>query len=132
MFTLPIPGCESPERNGSGKLRLQGDGAKRGDVACLRADTHRRATLLGDVNNQKAAGGILLTLEELIKPMRDEAVDSGRYAPKLWHDKDYPKIQLLTIEGLLNKTERVDAPPQMNPFAKAQREAKPEKQTELI
>jgi len=29
---------------------------------------------------------------------------------------------------LLNKTERVDAPPQVNPFAKAQREAKPEKQ----
>ena len=90
------------------------------------------ATLLGDVNNQKAAGGILLTLEELIKPMRDEAVDAGRYESKLWHDKDYPKIQLLTIEGLLNKTERVDAPPQMNPFAKAQREGKAEKQSELI
>ena len=52
--------------------------------------------------------------------MRDEAVDAGRYESNLWHDKDYPKIQLLTIEGLLNKTERVDAPPQMNPFAKAQ------------
>ena len=64
--------------------------------------------------------------------MHDEAVDAGRYESKLWHDKDYPKIQLLTIEGLLNKTERVDAPPQMNPFAKAQREAKPEKQTDLI
>jgi hypothetical protein len=59
-------------------------------------------------------------------------VDAGRYESKLWHDKDYPKIQLLTIEVLLNKTERVDAPPQVNPFAKAQREAKPEKQTELI
>ena len=54
------------------------------------------------------------------------------YESKLWHDKDYPKIQLLTIEGLLNKTERVDAPPQVNPFAKAQREGKPEKQTDLI
>ncbi|MBI3852397.1 MAG: hypothetical protein HY298_19245 [Verrucomicrobia bacterium] len=64
--------------------------------------------------------------------MRDEAVDAGRYESKFWHDKDYPKIQLLTIEGLLNGKERVDAPPQMNPFAKAQREAKPEKQTELI
>ena len=66
------------------------------------------------------------------KPMRDEAVDAGRYESKLWHDKDYPKIQLLTIEGLLNKTERVDAPPQMNPFAKAPREAKPEKQAEML
>ncbi|MCX6914336.1 MAG: hypothetical protein NT167_14985, partial [Verrucomicrobia bacterium] len=65
-------------------------------------------------------------------PMRDEAADAGRYQSKLWHDKDYPKIQILTIEGLLNNTERVDAPPQMNPFAKAQREAKPEKQADLI
>jgi len=39
---------------------------------------------------------------------------------------------MLTIEGLLNNTERIDAPPQWNPFAKAQREARPEKQTELI
>ena len=97
-------------------------GVKRGDVA----------TLLGDVNNQKAAGGILLTLEKPTKPMRDEAADAGRYESKLWHDKDYPKVQILTIEGLLNQTERVNAPPQMNPFAKAQREAKPEKQADLI
>jgi len=31
------------------------------------------------VNNQKAAGGTLLTLEKPTKPMRDEAVDAGRY-----------------------------------------------------
>jgi site-specific DNA-methyltransferase (adenine-specific) len=90
------------------------------------------ATLLGDVNNQKAAGGILLTLEKPTKPMRDEAADAGRYQSKLWHDKDYPKIQILTIEGLLDHTERVDAPPQLNPFAKAQRESKPQKQADLI
>ena len=48
--------------------------------------------------------------------MRDEAADAGRYESKLWHDKDYPKVQILTIEGLLNNTERVDAPTQMNPF----------------
>jgi site-specific DNA-methyltransferase (adenine-specific) len=103
-------------------VQVKGGGVKRGDVA----------TLLGDVNNQKAAGGILLTLEKPTKPMRDEAADAGRYESKLWHDKDYPKIQMLTIEGLLDNTDRVDAPPQMNPFAKAQREAKPEKQADLI
>jgi hypothetical protein len=103
-------------------VQVKSGGVKRGDVA----------TLLGDVNNQKAAGGILLTLEKPTKPMRDEAADAGRYESRLWHDKDYPKVQILTIEGLLNKTERVNAPPQMNPFAKAQREAKPEKQADLI
>ena len=55
-------------------VQVKGDGVKRGDVA----------TLPGDVNNQKAAGGILLTPEELTKPMRDEAVDAGRYESKLW------------------------------------------------
>jgi site-specific DNA-methyltransferase (adenine-specific) len=103
-------------------VQVKGGGVKRGDVA----------TLLGDVNNQKAAGGILLTLEKSTKPMRDEGADAGRYESKLWHDKDYPKVQILTIEGLLNNTERINAPPQMNPFAKAQREAKPEKQADLI
>ena len=103
-------------------VQVKGGGVKRNDVA----------TLLGDVNNQQAAGGILLTLEKPTKPMRDEAADAGRYQSKLWHEQDYPKIQILTIEGLLDNTERVDAPPQMNPFAKAEREGKPQKQTSLI
>ena len=42
------------------------------------------------------------------------------------------QFQILTIEGSLNNTERVAAPPQMNPVAKAQREAKPQKQAGLI
>jgi len=80
------------------------------------------ATLLGDVNNQKFAGGVLITLEKPTKPMREEASDAGCYSSKIWHDKDYPKIQILTIEGLLTGKDRVEAPPQVNPFAKAQRE----------
>ena len=42
------------------------------------------------------------------------------------------QFQILTIEGLLNNPERVAAPPQMNPVAKAQREAKPREQAGLI
>jgi hypothetical protein len=56
----------------------------------------------------------------------------GRYQSKLWHDKDFPKIQILTIEGLLSGQERVEAPPQMNPFAKAQWEGKAEQQPEML
>jgi site-specific DNA-methyltransferase (adenine-specific) len=103
-------------------VQVKGGGVQRNDVS----------TLLGDVNNQKFVGGILITLEKPTKPMREEAVDAGRYESKLWHDKDYPKIQILTIEGLLSGKERVEAPPQLNPFAKAQREGKAEKQTEMI
>jgi site-specific DNA-methyltransferase (adenine-specific) len=113
---------ESKDKREKILVQVKGGGVKRNDVA----------TLLGDVNNQKFVAGILITLEKPTKPMREEAADAGRYTSKLWHDKDYPKVQILTIEGLLNGTERVQAPPQLNPFAKAQREAKPEKQQEML
>ncbi|MGI9086747.1 MAG: restriction endonuclease [Chthoniobacterales bacterium] len=103
-------------------IQVKGGGVQRNDVA----------TLLGDINNQKAAAGVLITLEKPSKPMREEAIDAGRYTSKLWHQKDYPRIQLLTIEGLLNGTERIDAPPQVNPFAMAARESSSAKQTELL
>jgi hypothetical protein len=83
------------------------------------------------VENQKAAGGVLITLDKPRKPMREEASDAGRYTSKLWHDKDYPRLQILTIEGRLKGTERIDAPPQLNPFAMAARESTPHKQTEM-
>ena len=73
-----------------------------------------------------------MTLEKPSKQMRAEAADAGSYSSKPWHDKDYPRIQILTIEGLLNGTERVDAPPQINPFAMAAREPAREKQTEML
>jgi site-specific DNA-methyltransferase (adenine-specific) len=103
-------------------VQVKGGGVNRGDVA----------TLLGDVENQKAAGGVLITLEKPSRHMRTEAGDAGCYSSKLWHDKNYPKIQILTVEGLLNATERVDAPPQLNPFAMAARESALEKQTQLL
>ena len=100
---------ESKEKREKILVQVKGGGIQRNDVS----------TLLGDVNNQKFVGGILITLEKSSKPMRIEAADAGRYTSKLWHKKDYPKIQILTIEGLLDGTERVDSPPQENPFAKA-------------
>src|SRR5207248_8193529 len=104
-------------------VQVKGGGVNRSDVV----------TLLGDVENQKAAGGVLITLEKPSKQMRTEAADAGRYTSKLWHDKDYPRIQILTVEGLLNGTERIDAPPQINPFAMAARESTArEKQTEML
>ena len=103
-------------------VQVKGGGVNRSDVA----------TLLGDVENQKAAAGVLIILEKPSKQMRAEAADAGSYSSKLWHDKDYPRIQILTIEGLLNGTERVDAPPQINPFAMAAREPAREKQTEML
>jgi hypothetical protein len=103
-------------------VQVKGGGVNRGDVA----------TLLGDINNQNAAAGVLVILDKPTKPMREEASDAGRYTPRLWHDKDYPRIQILTIEGLLSGNERIDAPPQLNPFAMAARESAAHKQTEML
>jgi hypothetical protein len=97
-----------------------------------RAKIYKPAKGFSFYRNQKAAGGILLTLEKPSKPVREETTDAGRYTSALWHKKDSSKIQILTIECLLDGMEKVDFPPQDNPFAKAQREAKPEKQTDLI
>jgi len=54
--------------------------------------------------------GVLITLEPPTSPMKVEAVDASYYHSPIY-DKDYPKIQILTIEELLHgKT--VDIPPQ--------------------
>lgn len=66
--------------------------------------------------------GVFITLEPPTSPMKVEAVDAGYYHSPIW-DKDYPKIQILTIDELLHgKT--VDMPPQTQTsvtFAKAQK-----------
>jgi DNA methylase/NACHT-associated inactive Restriction Endonuclease 1 len=102
-------------------VQVKGGGVERGDVT----------RLLGDVNNQKAVGGVLITLEKPTKPMREEAAEAGRYTAKLYQ-KEYPKIQILTVEDLLTGKNRLEAPPQANPFAKAEREGKAEKQEEML
>lgn len=104
-------------------VQVKGGGVKRSDVA----------TLIGDVSNQKFAAGVLITLEPPTKPMREEAADAGRYKANLLNDdKSYPSAQILTVEGLMDKTESLDAPPQANPFLKAEREASREKQQNLV
>jgi site-specific DNA-methyltransferase (adenine-specific) len=70
----------------------------------------------------KEAIGVFITLEPPTGPMKTEAADAGYYHSPIW-DRDYPKIQILTIEDLLaGKT--VDMPPQAQTnitFAKAPR-----------
>jgi site-specific DNA-methyltransferase (adenine-specific) len=84
-------------------VQVKGGGVKRDDIA----------TLLGDVNNQKAAGGVLITLEKATKPMVKESVEAGRYTAKLYQ-KEFPKIQVLTPRRLAyrRRTPRSPAPGQ--------------------
>jgi len=71
--------------------------------------------------------GILITLEPPTGPMQTEAVSAGFYHSPGWN-KDYPKIQILTIEELLHG-KAVDMPPQTQTsvtFAKAPKIAQKE------
>lgn len=63
--------------------------------------THVR-DLRGTVAREKAAIGILITLEEPTKPMKDEAVKAGLYHSELW-GADYPTLQIITIGELLDE-----------------------------
>jgi len=48
------------------------------------------------------------------------------------HDKDYPPVQVLTVEDFLKCNEIIDASPQLNPFAMAGREHKQHSQQEML
>jgi len=64
---------------------------------------------LKDVSSKEAMG-VLLTLELPTALMLKEALDAGYYHSPIWN-RDYNRIQIITIEELLNgKT--VDMPPQ--------------------
>jgi site-specific DNA-methyltransferase (adenine-specific) len=65
--------------------------------------------LRGTVEREGAAIGVFITLEEPSQDMKTEAASSGYYHSLLW-DRDYPRIQILTIEELLNGKE-IDMPP---------------------
>lgn len=60
--------------------------------------------LIATVAGNKAAMGLFVTLVPPTKPMLKEAASAGFY--RAGNGRDYPKIQILTIEGLLSSRER--------------------------
>lgn len=79
--------------------------------------------LIGVLEREKAEIGVYISLEEATRPMRAEAAQAGFYHSDTWN-KDYPKVQILTIEELLDGMQ-IDMPPiqQVNQtFRRAKRE----------
>jgi site-specific DNA-methyltransferase (adenine-specific) len=75
--------------------------------------------LVGTVHREQATIGVFITLEEPTHEMMTEALKAGFYHSTGWH-KDYPRIQILTIDELLHNGE-VKMPPQFGTFKQAQR-----------
>ena len=92
-------------------LSVKSGGVKVGDVRDLR----------GVVEREKAAIGVLITLEQSTKPMRTEAAGAGFYNSP-WGTK-HPILQILTVEDLLNG-KGIDYPHHTNlTFKRAPRKA---------
>ena len=60
------------------------------------------ATLKGDMEREKAEIGLFITLNPPTRPMLLEASSAGIYAPEHFPDRQYPRLQILTIEDLLS------------------------------
>jgi hypothetical protein len=65
--------------------------------------------LRGVVEREKAALGVLISMEDPTGPMRTETATAGFYESKMWNRR-YPKIQLLTVADLL-AGKAIDMPP---------------------
>ena len=89
--------------------------------------------LKGTVEREKAAVGLFVTLTLPTKPMLTEAASAGHYESP--HHGAFPRIQILTIQGLLDGSERPHWPDlsfgEQN-FKKAKREGKSNKQKGLF
>jgi DNA modification methylase len=75
--------------------------------------------LIGVLQQQNAAIGVLISLQEPTGPMRSDAAEAGFYHSPGWN-QDYPRIQLRTIAELL-AGKGIDVPPQHVTFKQAPR-----------
>lgn len=84
---------------------------------------------MGVLDREKEPLGVLLTLEPPTGPMRAEAASAGFYHSEFWQ-KDYPRVQIITVEDLLHG-KLPEMPPTSRAFAEAPRERQRGKQLEL-
>lgn len=72
-------------------VQVKGGNVQRSDIA----------TLKGDIEREKADGGLFITLEEPTRPMKEEAVRAGSFKNN-FSKAEFPKIQIITVKELLN------------------------------
>jgi len=91
-------------------VQVKSGKVKSGDVRDLR----------GTVEREEAAIGALVTLETPSREMIREAASAGFYHSPGW-DKDYAKLQILTIADLLHNNASVQMPPASITFKQAEK-----------
>jgi hypothetical protein len=114
------------EANASKKIIVSVKGGDNVGVAMVK-------DLIATVAREKAAIGLFVTLAPPTKVMRTEAITAGFYSSP--HHGDFSKIQILTIEGLLNGLEFAKYPDMAKgglTFKKAVKESQLKEQPKLI
>ena len=66
--------------------------------------------LRGVIERENGAIGVLITLEAPSQPMVTEAASASFYTSPNWGN--FPRLQILTIDGLLHGRQRLEMPPQ--------------------
>lgn len=107
-------------------------------VVSVKGGEHVTRTMIADLKNsverEKAEIGLFVTLAEATKPMLIEAASAGYYESAVM-EAAFPKVQILTIEGLLNGREKPNYPDLAKGginFKKAKVEKKGGKQEKLF
>jgi site-specific DNA-methyltransferase (adenine-specific) len=75
--------------------------------------------LIGVLTNEHAEIGVLITLDEPTRDMITAASTAGYYKSEFWQ-KSYPRLQLLTIEQVLDGAQ-IQMPPETGTFIAAQK-----------
>ena len=75
--------------------------------------------LVGTITREEAAIGVFITMENATRDMITEAISAGFYHSNGWN-RDYPKMQIFTIEDLLNGKE-LQIPGDLRTFKQAEK-----------
>lgn len=91
-----------------GVIFFQDDvGAAKKAIVSVKGGEHVTRTMVADLKNtverEKARIGFFVTLAPPTQPMTSEAISAGFYESP--HSGAFPKIQILTVDGLVNGTE---------------------------
>ena len=111
------------EKDGKAKralVQVKSGKVKSGDIRDLR----------GTIEREGAAMGVFITLENPTRDMVTEAAEAGFYHSPGWN-KNYPKLQIMTICDLLNGAE-VKMPQTSITFKQAEKEEKKGEQRKLF
>jgi DNA modification methylase len=110
----PVEQKKGADRGVDGKIVFQSGGPGEFDSVILSVKAGKTGAahvrdLKGVIDREKAAIGVLISMQEPTAPMQTEAVTAGFYESETWGRK-YPKVQLLTVAQLLEGG-AIDMPP---------------------